>query len=42
MSDYATFLERKAQSVAPTGRTISRDDLAPLLHEWQKDLVVWS
>lgn len=42
MSDYATFLERKVKTAAPIGKVVDRADIAPLLHEWQKDLVIWA
>lgn len=39
---YADFLKKKAETVQPAGRDVARDSLPPLMHEWQKDLVIWA
>ena len=39
---YADFLKKKAETVQPAGRDVARDPLPPLMHEWQKDLVIWA
>lgn len=39
---YAAFLERKRRQVAPTGRQILADDVNPILHPWQIEIVEWA
>jgi superfamily II DNA or RNA helicase len=39
---YADFLAAKTKRQAPRGRDITESDVHPMLHDWQKELVVWS
>jgi hypothetical protein len=39
---YADFLAQKARSVAPTGITLDRGDVHPMLHDWQREIVLWA
>jgi SNF2 family DNA or RNA helicase len=40
--DYQEFLKQKQLVFKSTGKEISRDDIHPMLFEFQRDLVVWS
>jgi len=42
MGTYADFIAAKAARVHETGRTINATTLHPMLHDWQKELVVWA
>lgn len=42
MSTYAEFLARKVKPHQDYGRSITRDDLHPMLHDWQAQIVVWA
>lgn len=42
MTSYADFLATKSTTVHRAGRTISTDDVHPLLHPWQAELVKWA
>jgi DNA modification methylase len=42
MSDYEAFLERKHIMVVPTGKQIDRDDIHPMLFDFQKDVTAWA
>lgn len=42
MKTYAEFLASKQRKSAPAGRNVQRDDICGVLHEWQKDVVVWA
>lgn len=42
MSAYAEFLTRKDRRAAQAGVEVDRDELHPMLHEWQKDGVLWA
>ena len=39
---YAEFLARKESRVEKPGRTVSADDIHPMLHDWQNELVRWA
>lgn len=39
---YAEFLKKKAETVQPAGKEVQRESLPDLMHEWQKDLVIWA
>lgn len=39
---YVEFLARKAVRVDKPGRWATADDVNPLLHPWQRDLVAWA
>jgi hypothetical protein len=39
---YADFLARKQRQVQPAGRAIDVADVHPMLHPWQKQIVVWA
>ena len=39
---YAEFLARKESRVEKPGRTVSADDIHPMLHAWQNELVRWA
>jgi len=39
---YAEFLKKKAETVQPAGKEVHRESLPDLMHEWQKDLVIWA
>jgi hypothetical protein len=41
MTSYADFLARKTTKVGDRGRSISRADVHPVLHDWQADIVTW-
>lgn len=40
--DYASFLARKQARVEKPGREVSADDIHPMLHDWQNELVRWA
>lgn len=42
MSDYASFLALKQSAVEKPGRVITADDVHPMLHNWQNELVQWA
>lgn len=42
MSDYAEFLARKQARVEKPGRVVTADDVHPMLHDWQNELVQWA
>lgn len=42
MSDYAAFLARKQSAADEVGRSAKVDDVHPLLHEWQAEIVAWA
>ena len=42
MSDYATFLERKAIAAPRIGADVDRCELHPSLYEWQAEIVQWA
>lgn len=42
MSDYEKFLERKRSLVPQAGITVDADTLHPMLHPWQREIVVWA
>ncbi|WP_052062031.1 helicase-related protein [Rhodococcoides fascians] len=39
---YADFLARKAKRAETPGRTITSDQIHPMLHPWQNELVQWA
>ena len=39
---YEQFIERKRRLAAPQGVAVERDDIHPLLHEWQGRIVQWA
>lgn len=41
-TDYATFLARKTGRVEKPGREVTGDDIHPMLHGWQNQLVQWA
>lgn len=40
--DYNKFLQQKRQTVIDSGITVSKDDINPLLYDFQRDIVVWA
>jgi hypothetical protein len=40
--DYADFLARKAQDAPIYGQYVTRDDVHPRLHDWQREIVAWA
>lgn len=42
MADYAEFLARKKSIVHKPGRQVGADDIHPMLHDWQNELVRWA
>ncbi|ABO49726.1 helicase domain protein [Desulforamulus reducens MI-1] len=40
--NYEKFIKQKQQIVAPSGFSVSRDDINPGLFEFQKDIVKWA
>lgn len=42
MTDYEKFLESKAATAISSGFEIGKDELNPMLFEWQKDIVRWA
>ncbi len=42
MTTYAEFLAEKAARVHPLGIDVSTDDIHPMLHPWQAELVQWA
>lgn len=42
MTDYAEFIARKQSRVEKPGRDVDVDQVHPMLHDWQKDLVAWA
>lgn len=42
MTDYASFLARKATRVSGTGHACTSSDVHPLLHPWQREIVAWA
>ena len=40
--DYQEFLETKRLVAEPVGFEVDREDLNPMLFDWQKDIVVWA
>ena len=41
-SSYLQFLESKSKRVDPIGRGVALDDIHPMLHEWQREIVQWA
>lgn len=39
---YADFLARKRARVSTAGVSVHRDDLHPMLHDWQAEIVQWA
>jgi len=39
---YAAFLENKKSRIETAGRDVSADDIHPMLHPWQNELVRWA
>jgi hypothetical protein len=42
MTAYADFLAAKGSRVRPSGRVIHDGDIHPMLHPWQRRIVVWA
>lgn len=42
MSDYADFLARKVRDHGTYGTDVTTDDVHPMLHDWQAELVIWA
>ncbi len=42
MTDYGTFLASKARSAETAGRPCTPDDVNPILHPWQREIVAWA
>jgi superfamily II DNA or RNA helicase len=42
VSAYAEFLARKQSRVETPGREVTADDVHPMLHDWQNELVRWA
>jgi hypothetical protein len=42
MTTYAEFLNRKHARVETPGREVSPQDVHPMLHDWQNELVRWA
>lgn len=42
MSDYARFLAGKQATIPQVGPTIAGDDVHPMLHGWQAEIVQWA
>lgn len=42
MTNYADFLSRKSQRVPTLGRDCSPDEVNPILHQWQREMVAWA
>ena len=42
MTQYADFLARKAEAAHPVGESVTRDQLSPMLHDWQAEIVTWA
>ena len=42
MTTYADFLARKAEAAHPVGESVTRDQLSPMLHDWQAEIVTWA
>lgn len=40
--DYAQFLAAKVKQAEKHGRTVAIEDIHPMLHPWQSDLVKWA
>jgi DNA modification methylase len=41
VTDYQAFLKSKEHKAIDSGIKINREDIHPMLFEWQKDIVVW-
>jgi hypothetical protein len=42
VSDYAAFLASKHRTAPAIGREVSDSDIHPMLHPWQRRIVVWA
>jgi len=42
MTDYDTFLARKAITAQSVGFTVAEDDINPMLFNWQRDIARWA
>lgn len=42
MGDYSTFLASKTKAAHAVGPPVNSDDIHPLLHDWQADIVTWA
>ncbi len=42
MTTYADYLARKIERVPHVGPLVDVDDIHPMLHDWQRELVVWA
>lgn len=40
--DYASFLAAKQAAAPELGRPVDTDEIHPLLHDWQKQIVAWA
>lgn len=42
MTTYQEFLARKTRAAKPAGHPVSPDDVNPVLHPWQREIVAWA